>query len=385
MPGTKSVKRHQKKKRKELRRRKRQKQDAVRKDQWKRGSRFPKFKVASGCTAAPEFTDAVYSAAQKVNFEDTKFFDSLDKKTWNCVAHCGFHTFETLCEIVNEERAEFNPNAGDAWLQEEQNRLSQAIYSLIPESIKNRFMPHNYFIIQPKDKIIFLNCQRVISQKTLQGNIHFGLNTPSLEVAEGTKHLVFTTHALERVCERIAPRWRTHVSDLMDIVRFVAYVPRVELTTLHDNQPAVVLFRACGSSIYFTHEVYVEGILGEQNYDSDDDCFEYRLGYCPIEYDGQYVVAKTFLPPGYNGTPEHGLLLNCKLPKTDKNKMLSLVKNHVRDNERAEEWLPLVKWFHENGVPQVRQRGQNNQEIHKSRFVEMGSLLNPTARSWRDE
>ncbi|HCO23475.1 MAG TPA: hypothetical protein DIT97_10605 [Gimesia maris] len=385
MPGTKSVKRHQKKKRKELRRRKRQKQDAVRKDQWKRGSRFPKFKVASGCTAAPEFTDAVYSATQRVNFEDTEFFDNLDQKTWKYMANYGFQRFEILRDLMNEEFAEDTTKAGYAWIQEERNRLSQAIYSLIPESIKNRFMPHNYFTIQPLGKVFFLNCQRVISQKTSQGNIHFGLNTPYLEVAEGMKQLVFTTHALERICERIAPRWRTHVSDLMDIVRFVAYVPRIELTTLHDNQPAVVLFRACGSSIYFTHEVYVEGILGEQNYDSDDDCFEYRLGYWPIVFDDQYVVAKTFLPPGYRGTPEHGLLLNCKLPKDEKSKMLSLAKNHVRDNERAEEWLPLVKWFHENGVPQVRQRGQNNQEIHKSRFVEMGSLLTPTARSWRDE
>lgn len=385
MRGTKFVKRQKKKKEKELKRRKRQKQEAARKDQWKRGCCFPKFKVASGCTAATEFTDAVYSATQKVNFEDTEYFDDFDQKTWNLMANYGFQHFETLRDLINEEFAEDTIQVGDAWMQEARNRLYEIIYMLIPESIKNRFMPHNHFIIQPKDKIIFLNCQRVISQKTLQGNIHFGLNTPSLEVAEGTKHLVFTTHALERVCERIAPRWRTHVSDLMDIVRFVAYVPRVELTTLHDNQPAVVLFRACGSSIYFTHEVYVEGILGEQNYDSDDDCFEYRLGYCPIEYDGQYVVAKTFLPPGYRRTPEHGLLLNSELPKADKNRMLSLVKNHVRDNERAEEWMPLVKWFHENGVPQVRPIIRNNQQTHKSRFNEMGSLLSSTARSWRDE
>ena len=385
MPGAKAVKHHQKKKQKELRRRKRQKQNAVHKAQWKRACRFPKLEIAPDCNADPEFIDAVYSAARKVNFGDTKFFDKLDRNTWKIVAKIGFQSFEKLCDCISEIRAEDVPNAGDIWLQEEQNRLSQTIYTLIPERIKSRFMPHNYFIIQPKGKIIFLNCQRVISQRTSQGKIHVGLNNTSLEVGECKKQLVFTTHTLERVCERIAPRWETHFSDLMDVVRFLAYIPQLEVTTLHGDQPAVVLFSACGSSIYFTYKIYVEGILGQQNYDSSQDYFEYRLGYCPIVFDGQYAVAKTFLPPGYKGTPEYGLLLNSELPKTDKNKMLSLVKNHVRDTQRAEEWMPLVKWFHENGVPQVRPRIQNNQQIHKSRFAEMGSLLTPTARSWRNE
>lgn len=375
MSGTKFVKRQKKKKEKELKRRKRQKQEAVHKAQCQRASLFPKFKIASGCTADPEFINAVYSAAQNVNFDNGRHFDKCDRYFWEKVAADGIQRVEKACQGMNGEFVADLPFFGDAWRRGSLNKLSQAIYSLIPESIKNRFMPHNYFIILTKGKVIHLACHRMISRSTSRGNIHFGLSTPLLDVEGDKRLLAFTTHALERVCERIAPKWRTDIAGLMDVVRFVVYVPPFEVTTLHRDQPAVVLFAACGSPIMLTHEIYVKGVLGKQNYDPYGDCSEYRLGYCPIEFDGPFAVAKTFLPPGYKGTPEHRLLLNCELPKDDKNIMLSLVKDHVLDKQQAQEWIPLVKWFHKNGVPQVRQGIQDYQEIHKSRLDEMEKFI----------
>jgi len=56
---------------------------------------------------------------------------------------------------------------------------------------------------------------------------------------------------------------------------------------------------------------------------------------------------------------------------------LSLAKNHVRDHDQAEDWIPLVKWFHENGIPQVRQGAQNYDEILNTRFDETWEVIQP--------
>ncbi len=83
----------------------------------------------------------------------------------------------------------------------------------------------------------------------------------------------------------------------MDVVRFATYVPPLEMKSLHGDPPAVALFGVCGSPISLVQEIYANGIMGRKNYDSSGNSPEYRLGYCAIEFDGPFAVAKTFLPP----------------------------------------------------------------------------------------
>jgi hypothetical protein len=169
----------------------------------------------------------------------------------------------------------------------------------------------------------------------------------------------------------MAPKWKTSFTDLMRVVRFVALVPSLELIHLHGDRAAIALFADCGDPLTVVHEIYAKKLLGLKRHDPCDKRPEYRLGYCPIESDGAFVVAKTFLPPGYKGTPEYGMLIKSKLPKADRTTLLSLARDHVRDHEQADDWLPLIKWFHNNGVPQVRLGIQDYRDCYDSRFAEM--------------
>jgi hypothetical protein len=377
MPNTKAVKRQQKKQQKELKRRKRQKQEAVRKVQWQRACRFPKIEIAPNCTAAPEFIDAVYSAAQKVNFNDCDHFDKFDRMVWELVATDGFQLVEQIWKKGNWGLANTLKNSGLFLKALTLTKLAEAVYSQIPAKIKDRFMPHQHFMITPVGKVLQVYCNSLFKKASSGGNIHFSINTPLLESGAEKRPLGFTTHALERICERIAPQWKTKYVQVMDFVRFVVNVPPFETVRLHGGQPAIVLFAVCGNPHSIIHGIYVNEILGRQNFDLNGNDPEYRIGYCPIEFNGPFAVAKTFLLPGYKGTPEYDLLRGSGLGNSEKNRLLTLAKNHVRDHDQAEEWIPLVKWFHENGIPQVRQGAQNYDEILNTRFDERWKVLEP--------
>ena len=44
--------------------------------------------------------------------------------------------------------------------------------------------------------------------------------------------------------------------------------------------------------------------------------YAYRVGYCPVEEEGDFFVAKTVLVPEYTATPEYGVLLQSTLDPT---------------------------------------------------------------------
>lgn len=127
-------------------------------------------------------------------------------------------------------------------------------------------------------------------------------------------------------------------------------------STLHPDQECILLYASCGPSYADQHVIYVDQVLGQEKVDPDREPPEYRLGYCPLAFHGPYAVAKTLLPPGYKSTPEYRQLLRCVPPRGIKAELMAIARSHVPDLDRSEEWLPLIKWFHDNGVPQVRQR-----------------------------
>ena len=82
----------------------------------------------------------------------------------------------------------------------------------------------------------------------------------------------------------------------------------------------------------------------------------YRLGYCPVAFEKGFAKAKTFLTPGYRNTPEYGRLLNNKkIGQTEKNRLIGMTTNLTSLEMLMQEKTDHIKWFHENGIPQVVQ------------------------------
>jgi hypothetical protein len=74
-------------------------------------------------------------------------------------------------------------------------------------------------------------------------------------------------------------------------------------------------------------------------------------------FEGGFAKAKTFIHPGFKSTPEYGLLKNSGLPKDIKERYLAkatddtLTQSNIQMNSDNE----IIKWFHDNGIPQVKQ------------------------------
>ncbi len=355
MSKTKVIKQQKKKQQKETKRRNRKAKDAVWQAKVQRRSRFPKFEVGLTGLAEPEFVDAVYAAAKKVDFYDRNNFKEFERFIWKGFAQFGEGVMENARRAISCNLAEHQHQSGDILSRRVMGQISQAVYSLIPDQVKEQFMPLNYFCVIMNDRKLALCFDRLNTIQTAGGPIHCPKRPVTVHAAGEERALAFTTHAIKRACERIAPNWRHCYLSLLDIVRFCEYIPAFEMVTLRPNQQGILLYASCGPNYTLRHSIYLEEILGQEKLDPNQGSLEYRLGYCPLKLQGPYAIARTFLPPGYSATPEYGVLMKNVPPGGIRPKLMEMARNHVPDLERTEDWVPLIKWLHDNGVPQVRQ------------------------------
>jgi hypothetical protein len=57
--------------------------------------------------------------------------------------------------------------------------------------------------------------------------------------------------------------------------------------------------------------------------------------------------------PGMRGTPEYETLMRSPIPAAQRQKMLAQIEKMTARELAASGDFGLVRWFHENGVPQV--------------------------------
>ncbi|HVX12725.1 MAG TPA: hypothetical protein VHC22_16205 [Pirellulales bacterium] len=124
---------------------------------------------------------------------------------------------------------------------------------------------------------------------------------------------------------------------------------------MHDGKPAFVLYNKCGEPPFVSYLVYVAKVLGKENVDpTKGECY-YRVGYCPAVLDGDFATAKTLLFPGYSSTPEYGLIRQSRLSREQKNSLMETTRMLDANEVMLEDNYQTVKWFHDNGLPQVVQ------------------------------
>jgi hypothetical protein len=85
----------------------------------------------------------------------------------------------------------------------------------------------------------------------------------------------------------------------------------------------------------------------------DGNEYGYRVGYCPLVFNDQYAIAKTFLSPGYSQTPERRLIEQFEESSVERQRKIRIASNLDYETLRNGDAMNLVCWFHKNGVPQV--------------------------------
>jgi hypothetical protein len=217
-------------------------------------------------------------------------------------------------------------------------------------------MPFNDVTVCYEGRDIVLRFTSIRSQSGPNGRIYYNPAEPKI-IFDGKEYKVgFSGHSIERICQRLNPRYIEYGScgDIHAYFRTCVYF---EPVLLHGDQLGFVIYNMCFNPGFVHHRIYAQEIFGLENEVPGMGKLYYKVGYCAVVIEGEFAKAKTFLPPGYRSTPEYGLLINSDLPKDKKEEWIakatdeswSELSNFMRDDTE------IIKWFHQNGIPQVKQ------------------------------
>jgi hypothetical protein len=171
------------------------------------------------------------------------------------------------------------------------------------------------------------------------------------EGVEGDWVVAFSQHALEQICDRTVDDWRTYGGH-GDAFAFFENCVYFEDCTAERGEPSFVVYNSCAP--HFASWNYVTQVLGNS---VPGRRYYYRVGYCPVSLHGRFAKAITLLVPGMRkqkGTPEAKLIEQSNLLSADIASLQARFERQKSMKELEEGGdYSLVKWFHQNGVPQV--------------------------------
>lgn len=225
--------------------------------------------------------------------------------------------------------------------------VGQRVFDRIgPDRLREWIPYHDVQFVLAGEKIVvrFRSLERA---KGSGGTVYFSPHRPTVEI-NGQRWIVgWSRHAIERTCERLAPRWDSYLG-LGDVFALFYDCRRFEPCQLHAGRQAGFTLFDISATGYFSGHI-AEQVLGRPG---QKHCY-YRVGYCPVVVEGNFAKATTLLYPGFCGTPEYGLILRSGLDHAARARLIATASSMSRDVlERTQNFGPM-KWFHDNGVTQV--------------------------------
>jgi len=225
--------------------------------------------------------------------------------------------------------------------------VGHRVFSRIPADQLRQWIPfHDVHFLMAGERIVVLF--RSLEQiRGKGGTTYFSSHRPTVEI-DGQKLIVgWSRHAIERTCERLAPRWDSYLG-LGDVFALFHGCRRFELCQLHNGRDVGFTFYDKCAAGYFGGHI-AEQVLGRS---MKGKCY-YRVGYCPLVVDGPFAKATTLLYPGYAGTPEYGLILRNGIPGKSRPQMVDAASRMTREELETTQDFALMKMFHDNGVLQI--------------------------------
>jgi hypothetical protein len=299
---------------------------------------FPEF-VLRPNNAPQAFVDLIWRAIRRIDFRDRSLFRPAETTFLRLAKR---KPAEVLSVLVSGSKTA-HPVAVHLC-----SFVGQTVFRTIPAEQLRQWIPFHdvQFLIVGKE--IVVEFRSLEQAKGQGGTIYFSKDRPTLEIDGRQKVIGWSRHAIERTCERLAPRWDSYLG-LGDVFAFFDKCCHFERADLHGGQLGFTFFDVCAQG-FFT-ELFARKVLGEPNGQQS----YYRVGYCPAVVEGQFVKATTLLYPGFVGTPEYGAILNSRLGRDDKQRVIEKARQQSREYLEKTGDFSLVKWFHDQGVPQVIQ------------------------------
>lgn len=351
-----SLKRQKKQKERQRQARQQRLVEQGRRRDWERRCRYlatyPAFRFDDK-EGDPGFVKLVRKAVSQINFEDRTVFRKWEITAYQMVKQLGAdQALANLREAMDglEKNGDQKARFGEIHFA---INLGQAVFDRIPRERLLAYLPFNdvrFVISGTHIEVVF---RSLLHAKGSHGTIYYSRRQPTLDVDGQTKVVGFSRHAIERISERMCPRWTTY-SGHGDVFAYFDQCVRFERRDLHDGQLAFTFYDACHDDRFWQYQ-YVQDVLGEDQVDPAKGKCYYRVGYCPAEIEGKFVVAKTLLFPGYLRTPEYGAIVHSSASQTERQELLEKSRHLDAAYLQQEDGLDIIRWFHQHGVPQVVQ------------------------------
>lgn len=297
---------------------------------------FPEF-VLRPNNAPQAFVDLIWRAIRRIDFRDRSLFQPAETSFLRLAKK---KPAEVLSALVNGSKV------ADPLCIHLGSFVGQAVFRTIPAKQLRQWIPFHdvqFLIVGTEIVVTFRSLEQA---KGPDGTVYFSRHRPTLEIDGQKKVIGWSRHAIERTCERLAPRWDSYLG-LGDVFAFFDKCRHFERADLHRGQLGFTFYDVCAQG-FFT-ELFAREVLGEPNGKTS----YYRVGYCPAVVEGQFVKATTLLYPGFAGTPEYGAILNARLPRDEEKRLIDQARQQSREYLERTGDFSLVKWFHDQGVPQV--------------------------------
>lgn len=299
---------------------------------------FPEF-VLRPNNAPQGFVDLIWRAIRRIDFRDRSLFQPAETTFLRLAKKKPAEVLSTL---------ESGSKVADPLAIHLCSFVGQTVFRTIPAEQLRQWVPFHDVQFLLVGKEIVVTFRSLEQAKGPGGTVYFSRHRPTLEIDGQKKVIGWSRHAIERTCERLAPRWDSYLG-LGDVFAFFDKCRHFERANLHGGQLGFTFFDICAKG-FFT-ELFAREVLGEPN----EKQSYYRVGYCPAVVEGDFVKAKTFLYPGFHGTPEYRAILNAQLQRHEEKRLIDLARQQSREYLEKTGDFSLVEWFHSQGVPQVIQ------------------------------
>lgn len=308
-------------------------------------AQIPRFIYSIPNEANTEFIEVVKQTLESIDFEDTNLFKQAQIEFFRCHRRYGWDRACQLYQLKDDIRLTGLTELAFTKFSL-QCMVGHVLFKRLPDAILKKYVPYNDALVAPIGHgfhVLFrgLCMYSVPHEDELR---YYSQHKPTITICGITLPVAFKQHVIDRVKDRIAGDV-TRYSTMGDVFAFFDQCNYFEPCKIFNDQQAFTFYDECRDGFFtnkYVHEMVPSPESGKKYY--------FRIGYCPVKKENGFWVAKTLLPPGYRSTPEFDLILRSSRRKELTAKMENLSRNDMWKQRD----LSLIKWFHDNGVSQVK-------------------------------
>ena len=323
-------------------------------------NRFPKITVEPA-GGDPEFVAEIEKLVSTYSFDDPDCCSDEYRSHFQLISTVGFIEYARRLYSASTpemlDRPAFEATV-EKYLVDIRLHVGNWLFNHLPARFTAPPLPQYFFRTDMGGRDIEIRFDLLESVGEPHNPLFILPEKPTVEMQGARWQVGLYGHALESMCRRLNlgdnPGFNSNMSMYFMLTESMfAYEP----VNLVDGAEALRVDFAMPleSSCHTYYSDYARRILGlpeNHRFTSKDEIFTV-LGYLPLTIQGKYARAKTFLLPGFSKTPEHALARGKKLTHSEQVMLRAMTDESQRTDDIEGKTVEAIKWYHDNGVPQV--------------------------------